>query len=173
MDLDVISIAPFGAELRAHPFVMGMEGYPGLKDREFQAAYSWRSEGYVLCNAVMLAKPKASFIDHWLNLYQSADFSSDGPKWASMSVVLPARLARKHPDEIEVVGPRAFFSPLWTRQGLRKLFNPSQADTSLFVNKPGAAVNETAYAVHLWDKVSYSTYTRDLTVQGVLQGPTT
>jgi len=171
MDLDVISIAPFGPELRRHAFVMGMEGHPGVRDAEFRAAYSWRSEGYVLCNAVMVAKAGARFIDRWLEHYRHAEFASEGTNWASMSVVLPARLAREHPEDVHVVGPRAFFNPLWTRQGLRSLFHPSHSDPGLFTNAPG--MKQRAYAVHLWDKVSYAAHTRDLTPDDVLRGPET
>jgi hypothetical protein len=192
MDLDVISIAPFSPDLTQADFTMGMEGHSGVTDAEFVHAYGRR---HVLCNAVMVAKPGARFIEHWMDYYRRPQTFDSKKNWAAASVVVPAMIARKHPEDVNVVGPRTFFYPLWTRPGLNKLFEPSHADPLLFDGDSGgsggsggsstvagdsadkaaaaaAAADDSggkAYAVHLWDKVSYGPYTKDLTVRQIME----
>jgi len=88
LDLDVISINTL-EPLLANEFVMGIEPGTGL------------------CNAVILARPGATFIERWQDRYRSFD----GRRWNHHSVVLPAQLAREAPETIQLSGKYDFFYP--------------------------------------------------------------
>ena len=101
LDMDVVVVRPFGDALLAagHTFVMGKEG-----DADAGGFHG-------LCNAVMLARPNASFAVRWLEAYR--DFGSAGDAWSHHSVQLPAELAEQHPGEVHVLPHTAFFWPDW------------------------------------------------------------
>lgn len=68
-----------------------------------------------LCNAVILSRPGARFLDRWLMEYERFDEAS----WAEFSVRKPWEIARR-PEakgEVTVLGERAFFWPLWEGSG--------------------------------------------------------
>lgn len=88
LDLDVISINPFGPLLK-HAFVMGIEPGTGL------------------CNAVILARPQAPFIERWQAHYRTFD----GQRWNHHSVVLPGQMAKESPELIHLAGKYEFFYP--------------------------------------------------------------
>jgi hypothetical protein len=88
LDLDVISLRPFTPLLDA-ACVMGIEAGTGL------------------CNAVILARPDSVFLQRWQGSYH--DF--DGSRWNQHSVVVPAELARCHPETIRIAPATAFFYP--------------------------------------------------------------
>ena len=94
LDLDVVVVRPFAPLLRAgHDFVMGKEG-----DVDAGGFHG-------LCNAVMLARPNASFALRWLERYR--DFGSGhGDAWSYHSVQLPALLAEQHPYATQPSNPR-------------------------------------------------------------------
>ena len=93
LDLDVVVVRPFAPLLRAgHDFVMGKEG-----DVDAGGFHG-------LCNAVMLARPNASFALRWLERYR--DFGSGhGDAWSYHSVQLPALLAEQHPYATQPSNP--------------------------------------------------------------------
>ncbi len=88
LDLDIICINPL-QPLMNREFVMGMEPGTGL------------------CNAVILSQAGAGFLSRWQSHYR--DFN--GELWNQHSVVLPARLAAEHPDDIHIADQYAFFYP--------------------------------------------------------------
>ena len=88
LDLDVISINPVDPLLK-HQVVMGIEPGTGL------------------CNAVILARPDAPFIERWQEHYRSFD----GRRWNHHSVVLPGQMAKDAPDAIALAGKYDFFYP--------------------------------------------------------------
>ena len=63
-------------------------------------------------NAVIISEPDAIFIDRWLASYDSFD---EGPweNWAEHSVRIPWQIARRHPEDLQVMNHRAFFYPNW------------------------------------------------------------
>jgi hypothetical protein len=192
MDMDVVSVSAMD-ELRQHEFVLGLEGdeAAAAADPHFRLSYTEPA----LCNAVIVSKPGARFIARWFEQYRRFVDTH----WAFNSVVVPKELAKRHPEDVTVVGARSFFSPLWTDTGLHTLFEPDAFDPTYFDNADGAAVEVATvvppgvadgagaegegqqkreqqhrqFAVHLWDKFSYARYTRDLTVHDVMTVNTT
>lgn len=88
LDLDVICVNPLDALLQ-DTVVMGIEPGTGL------------------CNAVILARPNAPFIERWQAQYRSFD----GARWNHHSVVLPGEMAKASPDSIRLAGKYDFFYP--------------------------------------------------------------
>ncbi|KAI8390850.1 uncharacterized protein BYT42DRAFT_601838 [Radiomyces spectabilis] len=126
LDLDLISLQPID-HLLQHEFVMAQEGIGG-------------SVG--LCNAMVMARPNARFLQRWYATYRSFD-SSD---WNYHSVVLPGKLAPHFPNEITVLNYTAFFWPLWDGPGLRTLYLEKSYD---FANNFGTHIWESAANKHL------------------------
>lgn len=87
-----------------------------------------------LCNAVMLGAPNTTFINRWWAEYVHFDPEK---QWAYHSVHLPRELASRHPSEVTVLGPRAFFAPTWEQ--LKVMYHRDD----------GYDYREN-YAVHLW-----------------------
>ena len=131
LDMDVVVVRPFDELLRAgHAFVMGKEGDEGVGGL------------HGLCNAVMIARPNASFALRWLDAYRSFG-TLDGDAWSHHSVQLPAQLWRQHPTEIHVLPHTAFFWPDWHEDTLRALFL-----------ERSAALDHPAFAFHLWGSLA-------------------
>ncbi|RDA87099.1 hypothetical protein CP532_0170 [Ophiocordyceps camponoti-leonardi (nom. inval.)] len=105
LDNDVILLRPLDALLAGRrDVVMGYEG--------------GHRQG--LCNAVILAKKGASFLQRWYRLYD--DF--DPTDWNYHSVQLPAKLAAAYPHDICPLSPVAFFWPLWTTDQVAWMHKP-------------------------------------------------
>jgi hypothetical protein len=136
MDMDVIALRSM-AELRRQRTVLGLEGQWGLG------------------NGVILAAPQSPFMLRWLEQYRN--WPND--RLTHFSVDLPLRLAREHPDEILLLPPSAFFTPLW--RDVRQIFADDKYDYSL------------NYAMHLWETVSWAPYLHNLTVDELLKPPLT
>lgn len=105
---------------------------------------------YGTANAVILAEKGAKFLSRWYGHYDKFRGRKD-KYWSEHSVQLPNILAGRHPDEITILGPKAFFHPIWLLSELEKIFNSTQ--TIVFPE---------TYATHLWDGRSWR-YTRNLT----------
>lgn len=88
LDIDVFCVRPL-SPLLEHSTVLGIEPDVGL------------------CNAVMLAEPKAPFIELWYDSYR--DF--DGRNWNQHSVRKPYGLARTAPQLIHILDEYKFFFP--------------------------------------------------------------
>lgn len=102
LDLDVYTVRSF-APLLNFETVLGIEGGAPPLDRQG------------LCNGVILAEPNSSFLRRWYEAYR--DFSDE--QWASLSVQMPFRLAQRHPEDLLVLDPFAFFYPMWDAEGLK------------------------------------------------------
>ena len=168
LDLDVIVLRPMAPLLNGAAFVIGREG------DEAHGGF------HGLCNAVLLAKPNASFLVRWLEEYRTFG-EGDGDPWSEHSVQRPVALAAAHPDEVRVLPFSAFFWPDWDPDQLRKLLlersdplshlhaaaalargtvTPNQV--ALEADLPSAkhsgvapdAALPAAYAVHLWSSLA-------------------
>ncbi|RUS26258.1 hypothetical protein BC938DRAFT_471009, partial [Jimgerdemannia flammicorona] len=135
MDMDLLSLKPFAPLLDAH-FVMGEEGQGG-----------WSG----LCNAVILARPNAPFLQRWRATYKTFDQRN----WNHHSVVLPGILAKYFPDEVCVLGYKAFFWPLWDKKGLR----------TMYLEKSYGF--EENYGIHLWESAARVNLMKGITVDVV------
>ena len=120
LDLDTLCLRPFAA-LREHECVMGRQGDRGLG------------------NAVILAAPMARFLVEWRETFRSFRSRGRDAWWAEHTVQKPGRLAQEPRlrDCIHVLGPRAFYTPLWTN--MEALFESN--DRRFF---------DESYSVHLW-----------------------
>ncbi|KAL3929177.1 MAG: hypothetical protein SGPRY_002069, partial [Prymnesium sp.] len=153
LDLDVIVLRPFHT-LTSYEFVMGKEG---------DAAHGG-SHG--LCNAVLLARPNASFARRWLAEYKTFG-EGTGDRWSEHSVQLPSRLAASFPSEVTVLGYLAFFWPDWHERELRQLLLDGHSSALSHLLPPpllpplergeGEGPPHTrgkGFAVHLWNSLS-------------------
>lgn len=103
-------------DLLAEPMTMGMEASPDSRRTALEP------EG--LCNAVIIAQPNATFLDHWMRTYATFDENN----WAGHSVQMPWKLARRYPDEIQVLNTTAFFWPLWSGDYIERLHERDEYD---------------------------------------------
>lgn len=104
LDMDVFCVCSLGP-LRSHSLVMGVELNQGL------------------CNAVILAEPKAPFLDFWIDSYRNFDQEL----WSYHSVRVPYRLAKTYPNLIKVVDEYAFFFPMYDDPFSSLLWDPHLA----------------------------------------------
>ena len=129
LDMDVVCINSF-RPLLEHDCVMGREGWHGL------------------CNAVILARPGARFIEIWYDQYRTFD----SKRWNYHSVILPLQLYRKHPRDIHVEDRHAFFWPLHENPG--PLWDEPEQRTTFsarMTHRMEAWILSQAYCVHLWN----------------------
>ncbi|WP_394766521.1 glycosyltransferase [uncultured Paludibaculum sp.] len=133
LDLDVISLKPF-SPLLEFDVVLGEERNVGL------------------CNAVILARPRAPFLSRWRNAY----CSFDAKEWNSHSVKVPRMLADEAPDEVHIVDHKKFFWPMYWREHLRSFFVEA-----------GSSFCAESYCVHLWESLTWP-HIRKLTVKHLL-----
>jgi hypothetical protein len=116
LDIDVFVARPFD-ELLYEPMTMGMEPHPDSSRR-------WTLDVEGLCNGVIISEPNSPFLDRWIQSY----VTFDGNEWAEHSVRKPWALARQHPEEIQVLNPTAFFSPLWTGDEVNMVHTSTKYD---------------------------------------------
>lgn len=121
---------------------MGMEGYN-------------RGDAVGLCNALIIAPAHALFLQIWYGEYHNFDQS----QWNHHSVILPSRLARQHPDLIQVEPAERFFWPTCGNDNVK----------DIFVN---AYDFPESVSVHLWESFSWP-YLSNLNCQTVLNDDTT
>ena len=152
LDLDVIVLRPLAGLLSpsrsSAPFVIGQEG-----DDSHGGTHG-------LCNAVLLARPNASFARRWLREYHSFG-RGDGDGWSSHSVQRPAELAAAHPEEVRLLPYDAFFWPDWDADNLRMLLlersdplrHLQQAALGLGLGHP-AGPSPRGFAIHLYSSLS-------------------
>lgn len=135
LDADVLVHRSFD-DLLNNSVVLGREGFDDSDPK--------------MANAVILAEPQAPFIQRWFGEYRS--FRGDEGYWNEHSVLIPARLAGEHPEEITVLAPTAFFWPLWSEAHVEWLFGSADP-----IPECGA------YANHLWESFAWRSYLADLT----------
>jgi Glycosyltransferase sugar-binding region containing DXD motif len=125
-----------------------------------------------LCNAIILARPGAAFIQRWLNSYE--DFH-DG-EWNVHSVLLPKVWAELHPGEVCQLSPHAFFWPTWTRRHVQWMHEPLNAqevaETQRRLELNGGSLYDGQLAYHAWNQMSWSQYLSGLNDQSVSERDT-
>ena len=138
LDTDIIPLRSFGI-LRMHEFLMGKEG----------------NAENALCNAVLIATPKARFLQRWWATYNSFDVN----EWANHSVYIPALLQRQFPDECVALSNRAFFTP-----------GGDMLD-SLYTYDDGYDFQDN-FAMHLWTSANadYRAHLIHLTIEDIFHG---
>lgn len=168
LDLDVLCVNSL-ASLCSESMVMGIEQNVGL------------------CNAVILAEPRAPFLDLWYERYR--DFS--GTQWNKHSVVVPWELAQQHPSLIRVLDEYAFFFPvyydpmhkwLWGRNPtLKERLLTAWYDLGHLPRRDAKSRRRhlrsrhclrsrrwfdqklrSSYCIHLWESLWWNDYLRDL-----------
>ncbi|KZT51932.1 glycosyltransferase family 32 protein [Calocera cornea HHB12733] len=157
LDQDTFVIRSFDdAGLFTEPTVLGMEADPYAEKME------WEPGG--LCNAIIVAKPGASFLQRWFATYRT--FNESGHEWAEHSVAMPWELALTYPQEVTVLNSRAMFYPLWSKSDVKRVHEPS----STGLRGGGwdfSASRQLAY--HAWESVSLP-YLERLTPTSVARG---
>ncbi|GJD69990.1 glycosyltransferase [Methylobacterium gnaphalii] len=131
LDIDTITQRSYEDLLSSH-FCMGV-----------QAAGPDSASG--LCNAVMLSRPNAPFLEHWISHYDYFRSTGRDDLWDYHSVKLPGILMTKYPEDIKVLDYRSFFFPLW-----------NTIETVLFSDEGLEFLSdlEPAYCFHLWNGAS-------------------
>ncbi|KAI8074241.1 uncharacterized protein B0P05DRAFT_473209 [Gilbertella persicaria] len=137
LDLDVISLKPLD-HLLDREFIMAQEGIDGAVG---------------LCNAVIMSRPHARFIQRWYATYASFDYND----WNYHSVVLPGKLAPYFNKEITVLNHTAFFWPLWDSHGLRTLYLEKSYDFSANLG------------THIWESAANKNLMKDLSQKVIME----
>jgi hypothetical protein len=101
--------------------------------------------GSGLTNAVIIAEPGAPFLVRWLDCYRTFRSRGRDRYWSEHSVDLPLKLASQYPEEITLLGPQAFYWPLWTKDHIEWIFNSRQEIT----------LSQDVYANHLWESTGW------------------
>lgn len=146
LDLDVFVVRNFDSLLNLD-VVLGQEARPRPTFSRRPGSESV-DEPVGLCNAVILAKPFSPFITRWLSSYRNFNHH----RWADHSSVIPWALAQAHPDELTVLGPRAFFYPLWHEDDLWLVHKTTDWD----FDRSGQ------FVYHAWSSISHSNYLQSL-----------
>ncbi|KAJ3476624.1 hypothetical protein NLG97_g9069 [Lecanicillium saksenae] len=119
-----------------------------------------------MANSVIFAKRGAPFVERWLARYDGFDPSI----WDHHSVILPAALAREHPDEICRLSPAAFFWPLWTDSHVAWMHAPLDEDESARVaaaiHRNGGALYEEQVIYHAQNHAA-ARFMKHLTVDDI------
>ena len=143
LDPDVLVHRDFD-DLLGNAVVLGQEGVDGAVG---------------LANAVILAKPGASFLRRWYEEYRWFRSRGRDGYWNEHSIQVPLKLARQFPQEVTVLPHTAFCWPLWSDDHLAWIFE--FGDRSLPSDK---------YANHLWESLSWERYLENLTPGQVRRG---
>ena len=125
LDGDIIPLKSFDMFLyNSKPMTMGLEKKPtSKKDNR-------------LPNALMIGQRKNSFLTRWFESYKTFN----DKHWAEHSVIVPAKLACKNPDEINIEKIYSFFYPCYGKDSTKTFFRKTSMKNKLKNN----------YAVHLW-----------------------
>ena len=128
LDIDTICIKPF-LPLLTYDITLGYQGDHGL------------------CNAVIIAKPRNSFILKWIQSYSTFRSTGKDQYYDEHSVILPMKLALQRTD-VNVLPDNAFFFPL-AEHIENVLFNDvcSEEDKQKILDN--------SYCIHLWESMTY------------------
>lgn len=137
-DIDTLFVARYPDAWFARECVIGEE--PALKGGDGLLHPS-------LCNAVILARPRAAFVARWID---EARRSFDGT-WSRHSCEAAARLWSAAPDDVHVLPQHAFYRHGPTRAGIAALFE--QRDDRL----------EGTASLHLWAHLWWDASREDFT----------
>ena len=136
-DIDTLFVNEIPPKLFEQSFVLGRE------DDIISQTTGRRSRS--LCNAFIMSEKGSEFGRMWLD-DMAASF--DG-SWSNHSTLLPQRLSEEQPELIHIEPARTFYKHMWTREGIRMLFEGCDADTSGVVS------------LHLWSHLWWSDRRRD------------
>jgi hypothetical protein len=156
LDLDTISVKPLTDFLNCS-FAIGEElKIPAVpKNWRQKIRYTIRRRAGVtdsdesgitgLCNAVLLSEKNSSFVNLWIDEYQSFRSKGRDKFWNEHSVKVPEKLASLFPAIVTKLNPSTFYYPLYDKAGLQSMFEDS-------IEFPGA------YLHHLWESFSWNPY---------------
>jgi len=110
-----------------------------------------------LGNAVIVARPRSTFISRWLDKYHES--FDDAPKmWNHHSIMVPVELAQQHPGEICKLSPSAFFWPTWSSADVALMHRPVSGDEVLALERNlsvyGGAMYPNQLAYHAWGNIA-------------------
>ena len=126
-DMDTLFVNPLPDELYQHPFVIGRE--QNVTDPVT------KQQSPSLCNALLMAEPGSAFAQQWLQAsYQSFDGT-----WSAHSCQQAATLATEMPGEVYVAPQHFFYKHMWTKQGIRTLFEELDSDFNQ------------VFSMHMWN----------------------
>lgn len=147
LDLDSIVVRPLDDMFVLHT-LMGVE------------AQESSAKILGLCNAMIAATPRASFLRRWLDCFEFFNSSGTDGNYAFYASRLPLILARQRNDDVAILGHRAFF-PFWCdSDGLNAIFEAE-----------GTAPGET-YSIHLWESQARQRgHLQRLTAQTIFNTP--
>jgi len=138
-DMDTLFVRPLPSHLYAKPFVLGEEApLPGA-DGVLRPS---------LCNALIMARPGASFAQRWLGRMREC---FDGT-WSRHSNQEASRLWGEFPGEIHVVPQPCFYKHAASRRGLRTLLEGRDRDAA------------DVYSLHLWAHLWWEARRTDFSV---------
>jgi len=103
-DIDTLFYRSFFPTFENENFVMGQEGIYHINHDAYQITG--------LCNALIISKLKAIFLDIWLESYKS---EYDNYDWNKMSVRVPYRLAKENPSLIHIEPTASFHKYNWNK----------------------------------------------------------
>ncbi len=131
LDIDTICVRPY-TDLLYNKFVIANE-----------ITESGKNMG--LCNAIMMSEPNGTFINNWINNYETF-FEPDG--WQEASTFLPWEIA-KHDSNITILKPGNFLLPSWE-------------NTDLIFEKPNE-ISPDLIVLHYWNQYSQDKYLKQIT----------
>lgn len=102
-----------------------------------------------LCNAIMMSEPNGSFIEDWLNQYET-HFEPDG--WQEASTILPWKLStnhNRHTNNITILKPENFLLPSWEK-------------TDMIFEKPNE-ISDELIVLHYWNQYTNKKYLKYIT----------
>lgn len=121
-----------------------------------------------LCNAVILARPRARFLGRWIESYASFDAN----EWNYHSVLLPKEMSLEYPDEVSALSPTVFFWPTWTDEHVQYMHDPLDSDAALEVQatlkQTGGGLYGNQLAYHAWSQRANERFLSKLTPESVL-----
>jgi len=120
-----------------------------------------------LCNAIIMARPGATFINRWIASY--AGFTEG--EWNTHSVILPKKMSEEHPNEVCTLSPHTFFWPTWTRRHLKWMHEPLSKKEAIeaqeVLNTNGGSYFEGQLAYHAWNQLAWKPYLSKLTIESI------
>ncbi|OCF40483.1 hypothetical protein I317_05721 [Kwoniella heveanensis CBS 569] len=123
LDIDTFVLDSFESHsLLRQDVVLGMEAHGLTFLRGTGGDDEMQPKG--LCNAVIIARQNAEFLNRWLASYDG--FRED--KWTEHSVEMPWTLAQMYPTLLTVLSERAFFWPLWTDDHIYAVYETTEYD---------------------------------------------
>lgn len=164
LDLDTISVKPLN-ELYNHGFVIGQElkpvfSYTRLEKLSHHLTLGNYQRVAGLCNGVLLSAPGSDFVNIWLDSFKGFRSKGMDEYWGEFAVEIPLKLAKMHPEKVEILSPYAFHYPLWDADGLAKIFAQSNKYPE-------------AYVHHVWESHSWEKYLKHLTEENIKNVDTT